>query len=160
MHILNPLAHDQEQPHWFQWCSTAQRTSAVDSWPPEQLSQRKGSRKFYHPDFTGGRLKHKEAKEGQERCKWYVQGHPGRLLQSECMNPHFSLHPVPLLSAHKVSTPGAVAEFLWVSATVHGGHPEEPTSSQVQKGPNQFAALESIQQRKDQCINECSHPAP
>lgn len=66
------------------------------------LRQRKGSRKFYHHDFTGGRLKHKEAKEGQERCKWYVQGHPERLLQSECMNPHFSLHPVPLLSAHSL----------------------------------------------------------
>lgn len=75
------------------------------------------------------------------------------------MNPHFSPHPVPLLSAHKVSTLGAAGEFLWVSATVDGGNPEEPTSSQVQKGPNQLAALESIQQRKDQCINECSHPA-
>lgn len=76
------------------------------------------------------------------------------------MNPHFSPHPVPLLSAHKVSTLGAAGEFLWVSATVDGGYPEEPTSSQVQKGPNQLVALESIQQRKDQCINECSHPAP
>lgn len=57
------------------------------------------------------------------------------------MNPHFSLHPVPLLSAHKVSSLGAAAEFLWVSAAVDGGHPEEPTSSQVQEG---VAALESI----------------
>lgn len=64
-------------------------------------------RKYYHPHFMFERLKHKEGKKGQEgreRCKWYVQGHPGRLLQSEKMNPHFSLHPFPLLTTYKVST--------------------------------------------------------
>lgn len=81
------------------------------------LRQRKGSRKFYHHDFTGGRLKHKEAKEGQERCKWYVQGHPERLLQNECVNPHFSLHPVPLLSAHSLHSQSC-SRVSMVSATV------------------------------------------
>lgn len=118
MHYSNLSAHNQGQSHWFQCCSTVQRAPVVASWPPEWLSQGKGKRKFYHPHFTGGRMKHMEGKEGQEireRCKRYVQGHPGRLLQHEKMNPHFSLHLFFLLSTYKVSTLRAARESLYVS---------------------------------------------
>lgn len=68
VYYLTPSAHDQGQLHWFQCCSAVPRASAVESWPPEWLRQ-EGQEEalFYHPHFTGGRLKQKEGKKRQER---------------------------------------------------------------------------------------------
>lgn len=160
MHYSNPSAHNQGRSHLFQCCSTVQRASAVENWPPEWLSQRKGERKFYSFHRWETEAQGRKGGAGKKGKMWYVQGHPGRLLQSEKMNPHFSLHPPSLLSAYKVSILRAAWEFIWVNAIVYSGYQEKPTSSQVQKGSTQFAALQSVQQRKERCISKHSHPAP
>lgn len=124
--VLNPWTHWWGQPPWFQCCSREHLL-----WRIDHLNGLAGRRKrgnFYH-HFTGGRLKHKEEKEGQERCKWYVQGHPGRLVQGKLI--HISFHPFSLLSAHKVSALRAAWEFV-VTAVMHDGYQEEPTFLQVQ----------------------------
>lgn len=89
--LLNSKAHDQG--HWFRHCTDNISFGELITWMVRE-------RKYYHPHFIFGRLKHKERKE---RCKWYVQGHPGRWLRSEKRNPHFPLHPLPLLTACEVS---------------------------------------------------------
>lgn len=113
--VLNPWTHWWGQPPWFQCCSREHLLWRIDHL--NGLAGRRERGNFY-PHFTGGRLKHKEEKEGQERCKWYVQGHPGRLVQRKLIH---IFHSTPFPSSqHTRSLRQLWEQSLWslLSCTV------------------------------------------